>query len=210
MLITIDGAKGSGKTYIMAELQMADALKMPVCGNYQLNCDTFHKWQFLHQIFGLTGESIGIDEGQKLFDARRFMSFPPQLAEMVAGDRHDHNKLYITTQNFDNIDKRVRQNTDILIHVDCLFRFPFNPNKKAFFQLSRKKTYVKRMKDNGRITWKCVDKKFFTISFLSKNLYNTYEKISLDDYYTKILWKKRKPTLMIVCRSMVESGRKRI
>jgi len=210
MLITIDGAKGAMKTRIMAELQMKDSLTMPVSGNYKLICDTFNRWQFLHQIYGRQGESIGIDEGQKIFDARRFMSFPPQFAEMVAGDRHDHNKIYITTQNFDNIDKRVRQNTDVLIHVDKIFRLPFDPNKLAWFQISRQKTYIKRMKDNGRITWKCVEKKWRTIGFWTKKIYDTFEKISLDDYYQKIIWKKKKPTIMIVCRSMVESGRKRI
>lgn len=210
MLITIDGSKGSGKTFLMAKYQIEDHKTMPVSGNYSLFCDKFNRWQFLHQIFGRTNESIGIDEGWKLFDARRFMSFPPQFAEMVAGDRHDHNKIYITTQGFDHIDKRVRENTDILISVSRIFRLPFNPDKKAFFQLSHKKVFIKKMKDNGRIRWQCVEKKFFVISFLSKKMYNTYENFKQDDYYQKLKWKKKKPTLMIVCRSMVENGKKRI
>lgn len=211
MLITIDGAKGAGKTVLMARMQMADSVSMPVRANYSLFLQKgFHKFQFLHQVFGRTGESIGIDEGQKLFDCRRSMSFPPQFAEMVAGDRHDHNKIYITTQGFDHIDKRVRDNTDVLISVSRVFRFPFSPEKPAIIQISHYKKFIKKMSDSGRVKFHLLEKKFFVISKFSKKIYDTYEKISLDDYYQKILWKKKKPVLMIVCRSMVESGKKRI
>jgi len=211
MLITIDGAKGSGKTYLMAKMQMEDSAKMPVRGNYSLFLNKgFKKFQFLHQIFGVVGESLGIDEGQKLFDCRRSMSFPPQFAEMVAGDRHDHNRIYITTQGFDHIDKRVRDNTDILISVFRIFRFPFDQRLPAFFQLSHYTKFIKRINNNGRVRFIPIEKKFFVISKLRKKIYNTFEKISLENYFQKLIWRKKKPVLMIVCRSMVESGKKRI
>jgi hypothetical protein len=211
MLITIDGAKGSGKTYIMAKMQKKDSETMPVMANYNLDCGkNIKKYNYLHQLFGITQTSIGIDEGQKYFDARKFMSFPAQFAEMVAGDRHDHNRIYITTQGLDNVDKRVRLNTDTLISVFRIFRIPFEMTKPAIFQISRYKILKKRIADNGKLKWKVIDRKFLIISKFFKKIYDSYEKISNDEYNIKIKWKKRKPTILLISRSMIESGKKRM
>lgn len=210
MLITIDGAKGSGKTYLMAKFQKKDAETMPVLCNYDLKIEDLKKFTYLHQIYGEIQTSIGIDEGQKYFDARKFMSFPTQFAEMVAGDRHDNNKIYITTQGIDHIDKRVRQNTDALISVNRIFRFPFEQEKPAIIQLSRYKVLVKKVDDKGRMKWRVIDRKFLIISKFFKKIYDSYEKISSDDYQLKIKWKKKKPTIMLISRGMIESGKKRM
>lgn len=210
MLITIDGAKGSGKTYLMAKMQKKDAENMPVLSNYDLYVEDLKKFTHLHQIFGEIQTSIGIDEGQKYFDARKFMSFPPQFAEMVAGDRHDKNKIYITTQGFDHIDKRVRQNTDILISVNRLFRYPSDPDKPALLQLSRYKVLIKKIDDKGKMKWRVLERRFLLISKYFKKIYDSYQKISGDDYQVKIKWKKKKPTIMLISRSMIESGKKRM
>jgi hypothetical protein len=211
MLITIDGAKGSGKTYLMAQQQKKDSATMPVLCNYDLfSIKDVKKFHYLHQIFGQRQTSIGIDEGPKYFDARKFMSFPPQFAEMVAGDRHDDNKIYITTQGFDHIDKRVRQNTDILISVNRIYRWPSEQNQPAIIQISRYKKFKKKIDNKGRVRWVMFEKKFFLISKFFKKFYNTYEKISGDDYFLKIKWKKKKPTIMLISRGMIESGKKRL
>lgn len=210
MLITIDGAKGSGKTYLMAKFQAKDSATMPVIANYDIFVDDAKRFNELRQIYGYTQSSIGIDEGQKLFDARRFMSFPPQFAEMVAGDRHDGNKIYITTQGFDHIDKRVRANTDVLISVNRVFRIPFAQNVPAIIQLSQYRMFVKRIDDKGRVRFKKIDKKYFLISKFFKKLYETYEKISNDDYVIKIKWKKKNPTILLIRRELLESGKKRL
>jgi hypothetical protein len=220
MLIAVDGKKGSGKTFLIAKfLERDNKNGVPIVANFKLLFCEYRHFHLLQEIFGLTNCSIGIDEGQKLFEARRFMSLPPQFCEMVAGDRHDHITLYATTQNITHVDKRVRDNVDILYSVKRVFRFPFNDFDKtgkstpALFQVSRYWRMEKELTPSGMVRWKKKDSHFFIISKFKKALYETYEKISMANYVWTLIQKKEKRgrmTLKIVSRSLIEAGKKRI
>lgn len=218
MLVAVDGPKGSGKTNLVAKLLKADHDNgRPLASNFKLLfCDNFFYWHALNEIYGLRNCSIGIDEGQRLFEARRFMSLPPQFAEMVAGDRHDHVNIYATTQNILHIDKRVRDNIDVLFSVRRFFRFPFGDTDRhgkatpAIIQISRYWEMQKRITPSGMTRWTRKKGHWLIISKFKQKLYETYEKITLSRYLWKIQRKAGKTKLLIVSRSMVESGKSRI
>jgi len=211
MLIAIDGNKGAGKSAFMAMLLQKDHENgVPIVANFKLTFCKYRHFHLLEEIFGMQNCSIGIDEGQKLFDVRRFMSLPPKFCEMVAGDRHDFIKLYATTQNIQHLDKRVRDNIDVLYRVHRIFRFPFSEKTPAMIQLCRADLHEKYFTEAGFVRWKRGKGKFFIISKYKKKLYETHEHIGLAKFVWRMIRKKGKTTLLIVGRSLIERGKKRI
>ena len=92
MIIVITGLTGSGKTWFMTRLMLKDWKDgADIYANLPLyfpnDNERVNRWHNLDELYHLTRGVIAIDEGQKLFDARRWASLPVSFAEKIAQHR---------------------------------------------------------------------------------------------------------------------------
>lgn len=204
MIILADGPAGSGKTILITHLLFEEWKRgLDMAANYDLffrdyvkdqeNYPEIIRWHRLDEVYNMSNCAIAVDDGQILFDARRWQSLPPSFAEKVAAHRHHHVDIYTTTQDFLHIDARIRSNVHVRFSCRSIVRIPKDEKQKPIFQICKvtKKIRVPNQ-DETRILW-TVDKKFkFYISrYWTKTLYNTYSSLDLDRYLCKIIIKKR-------------------
>lgn len=210
-IIMYEGQKGAGKTFLMTKdgIKLHRTEKIPIKADYKLEEVDYRHFYLLHEIFGTTGHLILFDEIQKKASCRRG-ELPAPFEEMVAGDRHDLNTMLMSTQNFWHVDKRIRDNTDKLIKVKKIFKWPPQQEKKAVFQWSVYWACERKETPSGLIRWKKKKRYNLFITKWSELLYNTHEKIQMANYKWRLNIKKKKCLLRIVSRHLIETGRKRL
>lgn len=217
MITVITGLTGSGKTWYMTKLINRDwQAGAKVFTNYPLtfneNNDAVTRWHNLDELYHLNRGVIAIDEGQKLFDARRWASLPVSFAEKIAQHRKDFLDIYTTTQDIGHIDVRIRSNIHELYHCQSIFRYPKNERQHPILQLiriTRKQRQV--ASDTDRIVWKVVNRKMFLISrFFSKKLYDTYATVGMERYLCRIKRDKKQWVAKIYSRDLVNQGKARL
>jgi hypothetical protein len=223
MITCIIGLTGSGKTFIQTMLlhqEWKHGAKISV--NYPVffskDNEDVERYHQLDELYSANNRVIGIDEGQKLFDARRWYNLPANFAEKIAGHRHDHLDIITNTQDLGHIDARIRQNIHQLYRCVSVFRFPQNDRVKPIIQMIRATKQIRKF-DNlkNRITWERANTKLYFLSrYWTKTLYNTYTSIYLDRYICRIKyeklkgWKTGQWTGKIYSRELVNSGKARI
>ena len=221
MITVITGPTGSGKTYLMSRLMYRDWLRgSNVFSNFPLHFNKKNvienegvtRWHNLDELYSLNHGIIAIDEGQKLFDARRWASLPVSFAEKIAQHRKHFLDIYTTTQDLGHIDVRVRSNIHELFNCQSVIRLPVNDRVKPYFQIVRV-TKKKRAitADTERITWQKVKIKYHFISrYWTKELYDTYGDIGFEKYLCKIEYDKKKWTVKIYSRDLINQGKARL
>lgn len=217
MIVVITGLTGSGKTWFLVnKLLMPDwKVGAHIYANFPLtfpndneNITRFHN---LDELYHMTDGVIAIDEGQKLFDARRWASLPISFAEKIAQHRKHFLDIYTTTQDFGHIDVRVRQNIHELYNCQSIFRFPRNDRIKPYLQLIRVVKKQRKLSADDRIVWEVVGKKFYWLSqFWTKSLYNTYGDIGFERYMMRIKYEKKSWRAKIYSRDLVNQGKARL
>jgi hypothetical protein len=217
MITVITGLTGSGKTWYMTKLIHRDwkngakvFANMPLTFNKD-NDDIF-RWHNLDELYHLGRGVIAIDEGQKLFDARRWASLPVSFAEKIAQHRKDFLDIYTTTQDIGHIDVRIRQNIHELYNCQSLFRWPRNEREHPILQMVRITRKARQISsDTDRLNWKVVNRKIFFISrFFTKKLYDTYATIGMERYLCRIKREKKQWNAKIYSRDLVNSGKARL
>ena len=220
MITVIDGAPGSGKTIFMCLLIRKEwRAGFEIYSNFPMWFDPdrtrINRWHSLDEVYNLENGIMAIDEGQKLFDARRWASLPITFAEKIAQHRHHHLDIYTTTQDMGHIDKRIRDNVHAIYSVRSVFRFPRNERVKPILQISRVVHKSRSMAADGRLLWKVDGARTLYISrFWTREYYNTYATIGMDRFLCKIKsetkGKKRKWKIKIYSRQLVNSGKARL
>ncbi len=217
MIIVITGLTGSGKTWFMTRMMMKDWERgADIYANFPLTFpnenERIHRWHNLDELYHLTGGVIAIDEGQKLFDARRWGSLPVSFGEKIAQHRKHFLDIYTTTQDIGHIDLRVRSNIHELFNCQSLFRFPRNDRVKPIIQITRvirKKRVVSS--DTDRLLWEKLSSKIFFISrYWTKDLYNTYGDIGFNRFICRIKREKSKWKGKIYSRDLINRGKARL
>lgn len=223
MITVITGLTGSGKTWFMTRLihkdwkQGSDVyLNFPVYFND--NNDGVVRWHQLDELFHITNGIIGIDEGQKLFDARRWGSLPISFAEKIAQHRKHFLDILTTTQDIAHIDFRIRSNIHELYNCKSIFRFPRNDRVRPILQLIKISKKQRKLVDSDRLTWELVGRaKLFLLSkFWTKELYNTYADIGFERFICKIKYEKKLKEkngqwiAKIYSRELINSGKARL
>jgi hypothetical protein len=217
MITVITGLTGSGKTWFMTRLMFRDWKQgAKVYTNFPLKFDQdntdIQRWHGLDELYHLSQGIIAIDEGQKLFDARRWASLPVSFAEKISTHRHDFLDIYTTTQDLGHIDVRIRQNIHELYNAQNIFRWPRNDRVKPILQMikmTRKRRVI--TSDTERLTWLIVGRKFYFISrFWTKELYDTYGHIGFERYVCKIRKRNGKWSAKIFARDLVNQGKARL
>lgn len=217
MITVITGLTGSGKTFFMARLMLRDWKHgAMVYTNFLLyfpnNNERVERWHNLDELYRLTDGIIAIDEGQKLFDARRWASLPVSFAEKIAQHRHHALDIYTTTQDVGHIDLRVRQNIHELYNCRSIFRFPKNDRIKPILQLIIITKKQRKISINDRLVWEKVNngKWFFLSRFWTRELYNTYGDIGFQRYLCKLKREGKKWKGKIYARDLINQGKARL
>jgi len=218
MIVVITGLTGSGKTWLMTRLMLQDwKQNASIYSNFPLyfpnDNERVTRFHQLDELYRLTNGVIAIDEGQKLFDARRWGSLPVSFAEKIAQHRKHYLDIYTTTQDFGHIDVRVRQNVHELYNCYSVFRFPRNDRVKPLLQIIRIIRKQRKMtNDSERVTWVRVKRaKFYFISrFWTRELYNTYGDIGFERYNTRIKFERKKWVAKIYARDLINQGKARL
>lgn len=121
MIVVFIGNLGSGKTLSMTKFLYADFLKgKRIMANYGLKFPyekiDFNKAYELLQDEDLKRVSIGVDEAHIFLDSRSSSTKKNKLISyFLLQTRKRSINLYLTTQYFNQVDKRLRQVTDKLI-----------------------------------------------------------------------------------------------
>lgn len=216
MIVVITGLTGSGKTWFMTQLMLKDWKNgANIYANFPLffpnENERVNRWHNLDELYSLSGGVIAIDEGQKLFDARRWGSLPLSFAEKIAQHRKHFLDIYTTTQDIGHIDLRVRGNIHELYNCQSIFRWPKNDRVKPILQLIRITKKRRILSDGDRLIWERVNRKLFLISRLwSKELYNTYGDIGFEKYICRIKRENSKWKIKIYSRNLINSGKARL
>lgn len=217
MIVVITGLTGSGKTWFMVnKLMLPDhkagahiyanfPLKFP---NDNEGTTRFHN---LDETYRLVNGVIAIDEGQKLFDARRWASLPVSFAEKIAQHRKHFLDIYTTTQDFGHIDNRVRDNIHERYHCRSLFRYPRNDRVKPMLQLILVTKKQRKAGADDRVIWETVGKKYYWLSTLwTKTLYDTYGDIGFERFQMRIKYEKKIWRAKIYARDLLNQGKARL
>jgi hypothetical protein len=216
MIVVITGLTGSGKTWFMTQLMLLDHQNgAEIFCNFPLffpnDNERITRWHNLDELYHLTNGVIAIDEGQKLFDARRWGSLPVSFAEKIAQHRKHFLDIYTTTQDVGHIDVRIRSNIHELFNCNSLIRIPKNDRVKPFFQLIKVTKKKRVVNADDRLKFEKVNHKYFFISrFWSKTLYNTYGDIGFQKFVCRIKREKNKWRGKIYSRDLINSGKARL
>lgn len=216
MITVITGLTGTGKTWLMTRLMLKDyKAGAEIFANFPLyfpnDNERVSRWHNLDELYNLNGGVIAIDEGQKLFDARRWGSLPVSFAEKIAQHRKHFLDIYTTTQDIAHIDLRVRSNIHELYNCQSVFRWPRNDRVKPILQLIRVIKKRRKISDGDRLVWEVINRRIKFISrFWTKELYNTYGDIGFEKYICKIKREKNKWTAKIYSRQLVNNGKARL
>jgi hypothetical protein len=216
MIVVITGLTGSGKTWFMTRLMLKDWKQgADIYANFPLffpnENERINRWHNLDELYNLTGGVIAIDEGQKLFDARRWGSLPISFSEKIAQHRKHFLDIYTTTQDIGHIDLRIRSNIHELYNCQSIFRWPKNDRVKPILQLIKITKKQRILSDGDRLQWERKSKKHFFISRLwTKELYNTYGDIGFEKYICRIKRENNKWKAKIYSRNLINSGKARL
>lgn len=133
------GLMGSGKTVSMTEYiyRMKEQYpKLHVAGNFThgLIDETFETWQELLKIKNPIdvkyGVLIAFDEIHLTFESGSWKSAPDNLLEYISMARKNHKQIIATSQVFNRVNKKLREQTNYVIECKTVFnRWTFN---KAF------------------------------------------------------------------------------
>jgi hypothetical protein len=130
MIIGIEGGIGQGKTLVMTALLVQESAELgkPLYANYTLRNRPFERvdiaWlveaqRSARQFDKGRGAAIGLDEVHVLLDSRNSQrSIQKLVSYFILQTGKEGINLYYTTQDFGQVEKRLRQRTDIAITVE--------------------------------------------------------------------------------------------
>lgn len=214
MITVITGLTGSGKTWFMSRLalksqKLGENIYTNVSFNFPNNNENVVRWHSLSETFNLINGTIVIDEGQKLFDARNWMFLPNAFADKIVSHRHQDLNILTTTQDFGQIDVRVRNNVHELYHCQKIFRYPKNDRVKPILQITKIIKKERSFDDSVGVRWTVVSKRNVFISkYFTKEIYNTYANIDLSHFLCQIKRDKKKWLITLQSRNVVASRKR--
>jgi hypothetical protein len=217
MILLWDGLTGSGKTYHMTKLLYREWLRgATLWVNFPLTFsksnERIFRFHQLDELYRLENGIIAIDEGQKLFEARRWSSLPLNFVEKISQHRKHHLDIYTTTQDLSFVDVRVRKNVHELYRCRSILRLPRNERSYPVIQLISviRKKRIPTI-DGDRIAWQTIKTKRYWISkYFTKELYNTYADIGFERYLCSIKYEKKEWRGRIYSRELVNNGKARL
>lgn len=226
MLTVIQGPTGSGKTFVMTRLMRKQwkegrliSANFPLWYDKERTGRGVERWYDINEIYHLEKAVVGIDEGNKLFEARRWASFPISFAEKIAQHRHHHLDFFTTTQDVLHIDYKIRSNLHELYTCSSLIRIPRNEAIKPALQII---SVAKQRRDTslgeGRTMWLKGGRSrlYFISKYWTNTYYNTYNDIDMQRFLCRIQYEKKnskgtgKWRGKIISRELINAGKARL
>lgn len=218
MIYIVDGRPGCGKSFFMTQFLLSRArVGQNITCNWHLNFPeqySVEQFRDFDEVLSFTGGEkggiIGLDEAYKVFDARRFMSLPIAFAEKLAEHRHDGVDIITASQNFGDLDKRVRDKVEVWYHCRSPYRFPRAQSIKPLFQWISVAEKRRMIKKDGRVVWSTVKvHNYFLSRIWTKKLYDSQANLKLSDFVSRFKRKKGKWILVIASRNAINRGKVR-
>ncbi len=122
MITCVFGLPGSGKSTLMAKM-CKDALSKKGQKRYdRVYCNFYLKGAYPLKfsdlgVFNFENSLILIDEAMNEADSRNFKSFTPELKYFFSNHRHYGCDVVYFTQAYDDVDKKIRNNTSELLYI---------------------------------------------------------------------------------------------
>lgn len=224
MTYLITGATGSGKTWWGVNALIWKSWKKNNCDILTNTPFTFPKeagvktFRQIYDIYLETGSKergkvIFIDEGQKLFSADKWRSFPDTFKDKLTQGRKHHLDFITTTQHISQIDVFYRRLVHVWYDVENIFRYPADDEKnEPLIQIVR---IIERGRERTQsaeeLRWTIKKIRLRVISKLwTRSLYDTFKDVGLEKYLCKIIHKDNKWTAKFYDRVLVERGRARL
>ena len=210
MITLITGLTGAGKTFLMSRLMLkrrkeGETIYCNLALEFPNDNEGVVRWHALSELYSLENGVIGIDEGQKLFNARLWRFLPLSFSDKIASHRHQFIDIITTTQDLGNIDVVFRRNIHELYNCASLFRYPKKEKYKPIFQIIRIVKKNRIFDDTAGIKFVEGGKKLYFLSkFWTKSLYNTYANINLSHYICQIKREKKKWLIILHSRQLAD------
>lgn len=216
MIIVITGLHGCGKTWYMTNHFLYPAW---LRGD---NILAFNKLLFsaeneritrfyqVSDLYGARNAMIGFPEIQKLLNADCWRSMPAQFRDLLSEHRHQQLNIVGDTQNIMLIDINLRRHISEVHHCRTIFRYPKDESKLPLIHWIRVQRKAQRFDNAGtQVLFKNVgkEKNYFISTLWTKSLYDTYEKLTSEDYEIWTELSKKKFTIRMVSRELIQSGR---
>jgi hypothetical protein len=218
MINLIEGLTGAGKTWFVTRLIRYEWKNNANCYlNYDVNFsfdnEKINRWHNLDELYHLKQAVIGIDDAQRLLNARRWFLLPVAFMELISQHRHGGLDIYTTTQNLKDIDVYLRKNIHFRYTCQSIFRFPMNDRIKPALQLitvaKRKRVFAQ---SDDTLKWEKIGKmKFYFLSrYWTKTYYDTYQDLDAQKYESKIILKDNKWIIKMYSRDLLTRGKSRL
>jgi hypothetical protein len=222
MWVVIDGAAGSGKTWLQTKLVRREwRAGENVFANYDLyfseKNEDIYRFYSLDETYNLTHGVIAFDELQDL--AGYWNAMPISFRNKIAHHRHHKLTIYSNTQDFKDLHTELRRNVHVRYRCSSILRLPISEAKMPIFQWIKvtKRVKVSSSHDNEpRFEKIGRTKSYFLSKYWTKSYYNTHANIDFTKYLCKLIYEKKMPNqagiwrLKMVDRDMISQGKARL
>jgi len=142
---------------------------------------------------------ILVDEGQALLEARNWEQLPAEFSNKLRQHRKHNLDLYVTTQNLGTIDINLRRLVQVWVHCTDVFALLTKRNPSWFTVHRKDLKDIDQLYNNvDDLLVENLSTKYFSISFLSRRLYDTYFDIGFTTLKCVWLQENMKKKLLIV------------
>jgi hypothetical protein len=218
MISAITGLHGAGKTWFMVNkfgyphwlaggniLAFNELLFSP-------NNERIERFYQLSDLYGAKESMILFPELQKLLNADSWRSLPATFRDLLSEHRHSQLNIVGDTQNLMLIDINLRRHISEVYHCRTILRLPWDETKLPIIHWIRVQRKIQRFDNSGtQVLFKPVgnEANYFISKLWTKTLYNTYEKLKTEKFSIWTEYKKKRWTVRMVNRELLQSGRVR-
>lgn len=218
MITAVTGLHGTGKTWFIVNkfayphwqaggniLAYNELLFSP-------DNERIERFYQLSDLYGANNAMIVFPELQKLLSAESWRSMPGPFRDLLSEHRHDRLNVVGDTQNLMLIDINLRRHIAEVYHCRTILRFPADETQLPLIHWIRVQRKLQRFDNEGtQVLFRPVGSEvnYFISKLWTKTLYNTFEKLKTEKFAIWTEYVKKKWTIRMVNRELLQSGRVR-
>lgn len=218
MISCITGLHGAGKTWFLVNKFLLPHWKNG--GNvitynpllFSPENERITRFYQISDLYGAQKALIGFPELQRLLSPEAFRSMPANFRDLLCEHRHGQLNIVGDTQNLMFIHVDLRRHIGEVYHCRTILRLPIDETKLPIFQWIKVQRKIQRADNNGtQVLFRNVGREnsHFISTLWTKKLYDTYEKLAHSKFVIWVERVKKKWTVKMVNRELIQSGRVR-